>query len=264
MPRPAEQLRSLLAHPATRGRDIDDPRTTELRRRIVRENAFLHAIYCEWYRHIASALPPGDAPVLELGSGAGFLEEFVPRLIRSEIFHTPGIDMVLDAHRLPFADGSLRGIAMTDVLHHLGDSRRFFREATRCVAPGGAVVMIEPWVSRWSRWAFTNLHHEPFDPAAPTWEFPATGPLSSANDALPWIIFHRDEALFRREFPLWSIERVRPFMPFRYIVSGGVSMRSLMPGWSFPLWRAFESALHPLMPNLAMFCLIVLRRGERG
>lgn len=257
---PAARLRNLLAHPATRGLDIDDPRTTALRRRIILEKPFLRAIYNEWYRHIAAALPQSDSPVLELGSGAGFLDKFVPRLIRSDIFTAPGVHLVLDAHRLPFADQSLRGIAMTDVLHHLGDSRRFFREAARCVRPGGAVVMIEPWVSAWSRWVFTHLHHEPFDPEAVAWEFPATGPLSSANDALPWIIFHRDRGLFTREFPQWNIERVYPFMPFRYIVSGGVSMRSLMPGWSFPLWRGMESVLTPFMQSLAMFSFVVLRR----
>src|SRR5581483_6966006 len=101
-------LRSLLAHPLTRGLEIDDPRTTDLRRRIVREKPFLYRIYREWYASIASALPPDPGPVLELGSGAGFLEEFVPNLITSDIFPVPGNRLVLDGQQLPFADGSLR------------------------------------------------------------------------------------------------------------------------------------------------------------
>jgi hypothetical protein len=79
-------IRSLLAHPLTRGLDIDDPRTTQLRREIIQEKSFLRQIYQEWYATIAGALPRSMGPVLELGSGAGFLKDFLPGLITSEIF----------------------------------------------------------------------------------------------------------------------------------------------------------------------------------
>jgi len=49
-------------------------------------------------------------------------------------------------------------------------------------------------------------------------------------------------------------------MPFRYLLSGGVSGRSLMPGWSFTFWRKLENLLQPWMNHLAMFALIVLRK----
>jgi len=75
-------------------------------------------------------------PVLELGSGAGFLKSFVPDLITSEVFYCPGIDFVLNGLDLPFMTGSLQGIVMTDVLHHIPQPRRFFAEAARCVCPG--------------------------------------------------------------------------------------------------------------------------------
>ncbi len=49
-------------------------------------------------------------------------------------------------------------------------------------------------------------------------------------------------------------------MPFRYLVSGGVSMRSLMPGWSFSWWHGLENILQPVMGELAMFSHIVLQK----
>jgi SAM-dependent methyltransferase len=253
-------LRRWLAHPLTRGLDIDDPRTTHLRRRVIREKSFLRQIYEEWYQSIAGSLPLGKGAVLELGSGAGFLDEFIPGLITSEIFECPGIAVVLDGLALPFADGALRAIVMTDVLHHLPQPQQFFSEAARCVRPGGAVVMIEPWVTPWSRLIYTWLHHEPFRPEAAEWEFPRGGPLSGANGALPWIVFERDRAKFEREFPEWQVNTIYPIMPFRYLVSGGVSLRSLMPGWAFGLWRGLEKALYPWMDKLAMFAQVVLRR----
>lgn len=253
-------IKTWLAHPLTRGMNIDDPRTTSLRRQIIQEKSFLRQIYQEWYGAIATALPAGEEPVLELGSGAGFLSDFIPGLITSEIFCCPSVRVVLDGSRLPFADASLRGIVMTDVLHHLPQPRRFFTEAARCVRHGGVIVMIEPWVSSWSRLIYRRLHHEPFQPEATEWESPRGGPLSGANSALAWMIFERDRDQFEREFPVWQVRLIRPFMPFRYLVSGGVSMRSLMPSWSFRFWHRLEHTFSSCMNHLAMFSEIVVVR----
>ena len=253
-------LRQALAHPLTRGLDIDDPATTQLRRDIIQDKPFLKAIYDEWYGLLASHIPRGAGQVLELGSGAGHLSDFVPGLITSEIFACPDIRLVLDGQSMPFRAGSLRGIAMTNVLHHLPDARLFFREAARCLRPGGTIAAIEPWVSGWSRVVYTKLHHEPFDPAQPGWDFSGAGPLSSANGALPWIIFARDRGRFEAEFPEFRVRAVEGLMPFRYLICGGISMRNLMPVFTFPLWRGVERAMRSRMPGWAMFALIVIER----
>jgi SAM-dependent methyltransferase len=253
-------LTHILTHPLTRGLDIDDPRTTALRRRIIREKPFLLRIYREWYSALVESLPTGDGAVLELGSGAGFLDEVLSGVITSEIFACPGVRLVADGQLLPLADESLRGIVMSDVLHHIPNPRRFFTEAGRCVRAGGVVAMIEPWVTGWSKLVYTRLHHEPFRPDADEWEIPRGGPLSGANGAMPWILFHRDRRQFEQEFPQWEIRGVEPLMPLRYLLSGGVSKRSLMPGWSFGVWRGIEA---PLCRKAAMFAKIVLvKRGE--
>jgi len=253
-------LKRWLDHPLTRGLDIDDPRTTQLRRDIIARKPFLRRIYEEWYTGIAKALPVGDNPVLELGSGAGFLADFVPGLVRSEVFLTSGIDLVLDGLALPFKDDSLRGIAMTNVLHHLPAPGRFFAEAARCVGKGGVIAMVEPWVSPWSRLVYTRLHHEPFLHEVAEWESLAGGPLSGANGALPWILFVRDRKRFEREFPVWRIRSIRPLMPFRYLLSGGVSLRTLVPGITYPIWSALEGVLSPWDAKLSMFAFVVLER----
>src|SRR5260370_7081367 len=110
-------LRELLAHPLTRGLDIDDPRTTELRRSIIQEKSFLRKIYQDWYAAIVADLPPCDGPVLELGSGGGFLRDYIQDLITSEGFNSPGVSIVADAHSLPFTHPPLPPIGMTNVLH---------------------------------------------------------------------------------------------------------------------------------------------------
>jgi SAM-dependent methyltransferase len=251
---------SLIQHPLTKGLDVDDPETTRLRRRILRSKPFLCALYREWYQNIALALPPGEGLVVELGSGAGFMKECIPEVLTSEVLEgLEGIDILLPKEgQLPFADASVKALVMTDVLHHINTPRRFFSEATRVVRPGGKLLMIEPWVSPWSRCVYKNLHPEPFRPEATEWEFPSQGPLSGANGALPWILFHRDRACFEKEFPQWVISRIQPMMPLAYLLSGGLALRSLVPGWLYGLCRRVEQAASSCETNNAMFAFCTL------
>jgi len=251
-----------MVHPLVRGIDTDDPRAIPLRRRLIQERPFLRRIYDEWYATVAESLPAGPGAVLELGSGAGFLKDLIPGLVTSELSVQEGVRLVLDGQMMPIATGALRAVVMTNVLHHLPESRRFLREAARTVRPGGRLVMIEPWVSKWSAFVYRQLHHEPFVPDAATWEFPPGGPLSAANIAVPWILFVRDRSMFEREFPQWRLQVLRPSMPFRYFVSGGVSARALTPSWTFAAWRSFERMLEPWMNHWGMFVHIVLERTE--
>ena len=122
--------------------------------------------------------------------------------------------------------------------------------------------MIEPWVTAWSRVVYGRLHHEPFLPEAATWGFPLAGPLSGANGALPWIVFQRDRSQFEQEFPQLRIVSIRPFMPLRYLLSGGVSLRNLVPEWTMGFWHRLENGLGLWNKYLSMFAQIVLIRIE--
>ena len=249
-------INRLLAHPLTRGLAVDDPRTTTLRRRIISEKPFLRALYQDWYGFLLDKVPQGGR-VLEIGSGAGFLKELMPELITSEIFPVPGVDLVADGCKLPFAAASLDGVVMTDVLHHIPDVSAFFYETARCVRPGGRIAMVEPWHTPWSGWVYRNLHPEPFEPDA-DWKLPASGPLSGANGALPWIVFQRDKSRFCSEFPQWKLRGITPIMPFSYLLSGGVSLRPLLPGWLYPICRTLEMRVDAA--RWAMFAQIELER----
>lgn len=257
---PAAFLRRLLAHPLTAGLQLDDPSTTELRKQIILAKPFLRDIYNEWYRLLTRELPPGEGAVLELGSGGGYCAQFIPGLITSERFPCSGVRIVADAQALPFAEHSLRAVVMTNVMHHLPDVRRFFRDASRVLRPGGKILMIEPWRTPWSSCVYKYLHHETFDPDASEWSYASTGPLSGANIALPWIVFARDRGKFESAFPELSIDRICPFLPFRYLISGGVGMRSLMPAFTRGAWARLERMLESQMPRLGMFACILVRR----
>lgn len=267
-------INKLLAHPLTAGLHPDAPQTTHLRRRIIKEKAFLQKLYTDWYTKILSCIPDKkvvSGTVVELGSGGGFLKEMLPEAIASDVFWCPHLSLVFDARMMPFASGSVRALVLIDVLHHIPDAGLFLKEAIRVLAPGGVVAMVEPWNTSFSRWIYQNLHPEPFRPqhrqdvaeddGCSRWAFPASGPLSSANGAIPWIIFQRDKAIFNKEFPQLCVQKLELGYPFSYLLSGGVSMRALLPGCCFSLCRGIENNLPQFIINrTAMFSFITLVR----
>ena len=255
------KLKKILEHPATRGLSVDDPQTTVRRRQIIQEKQFLRLIYEKWYMTLKETLPSGCGGVVEIGSGAGFLSDFIPDLVTSDVFYNQWTNLVLDGRCLPFADRSLRAIVMIDVLHHLPKVRSFLSNAAQCVREGGVISMVEPWVTPWSKIVFRNFLDEPFYPESYTWEFNEGGPLSGANVALPWILFKRDRYFFEHQFPQWRIQRLDPIMPLTYLLSGGVSLRSLMPAWTFSFWHAIDKTLTRLT-SMALFAIIVLVRTD--
>jgi hypothetical protein len=67
--------------------------------------------------------------------------------VTSELLDTRQVAVTLDGCKLPMKESSLRAVVMLNVFHHLPDAARFLGESARCVQPGGAVIMIEPWTT---------------------------------------------------------------------------------------------------------------------
>ena len=234
-------LKNLLAIPELRGIDLDSPEIIPLRLALVQRKEFLRQIYTEWYQRLCAAVADAPkGPAVEIGSGPGFLKSILPSVITSELVYAGNVDAVFSAETMPFANASLSAIFLQNVLHHIPHPALFFQEATRCLKPGGRIVMLEPYNTPWSRRVWTRLHHEAFEPGA-GWDLSGSMPLSVANGALPWIVFDRDREIFQKNFPLLQIARITPLMPVSYLLSGGVSMRSMAPGCVYPLWRKVES-----------------------
>lgn len=241
---------------------LDDPATTVSRRGVLRSKRILRDFYSACYaffRDATHAAPPGGQ--VELGSGAGFLNDVLPDVVTTEFLPVPDVDCLCSGEALPFRTGSLAAIFLLDVLHHIPDVEAFFREADRCLRVGGVLAMVEPANTWFSRFVYSHFHHEAFDPHAAAWTFPQGGPLSTANGALPWIVFQRDRDRFVQTFPHFQVERFEPFGPIRYLISGGMSHAQLLPGFCSPLIGVAERILRPLDPWLGMFVRILVRKS---
>ncbi len=257
-------MKSFLRHPLAANLDLDSPEAPAIHRQIIRSKPFLQNIYQEWYQEIIRNLPGySRRRIIEIGSGGGHLQDVLPDIITSNIHPTGNVNIVLDGQSLPFSTASLDAIVMVDVFHHLPDADKFFKESTRCLADKGRIIMIEPWITAWSAVIYKHLHHEPCLPDRKSWDFPTTGPLSGANLALPWIVFERDRKVFLDRYSSLKIKELKTDWPFVYLLSGGVSMKTLVPERSYPLVRRLERLLSPVMKHLAMFAVIILEKEDK-
>jgi SAM-dependent methyltransferase len=257
-------VRPHLAQPGTTDLDLDSDEATVKHREILQTKRVLRDVYTEIYRRMVELerryITAHAGVRLEIGSGGGFLKEFLPDLVTTDIKHLPFVDCQSSAYALPFADRSVKTIFCRDVLHHLGDIRRFFREARRVLLLGGGIIACEPANTILSRFLYTTFHHEPFCPSVTEWEFAATGPSSGSNQALPWVVFHRDRPQFEREFPQLEFAHSEKHTWLRYVLSGGVTMRQMAPDFVFKPLRYVEGCLEWCLPWVALSETYVLRR----
>jgi SAM-dependent methyltransferase len=247
--------------PETRSiKDLNDPATTLLHAEIVQKKKFLKKLYIDFYKEFGKVIPePENKVLVELGSGGGFIKEVVEGVITSDILELPNVDKVFSALDMPFEDSSVDAFFMFDVLHHITEPGGFFREAIRCLKPAGKIVMIEPANTLWARFVYKNFHHELFDPQA-KWGLQESGPVSHGNVAMPWIIFIRDRWIFEKEFPELQIVRMRNHTPLRYLLSGGLTLRQMVPSFTYPVIKSVEFILSAINNLVGMFQTIELEK----
>ena len=239
--------------------NLDDPQATVLHSQIIKEKVFLRNLYTDFYKTFKKSIGPNAGKMIELGSGGGFIKEIIPCVITSDIIKVPSVDMSFSAEQMPFETGSADAFFMIDVLHHIKKPKVFFAESQRCLKKGGKIVMIEPANTLWGRFIYKNFHHELFDSRA-GWEMDKTGPLSDANGALAWIIFQRDRKIFESEFKDLRVMNINFHTPFRYLLSGGLTYRQLVPSFMYGFVKFTENCLSPFNKWLGMFETIVLEK----
>jgi SAM-dependent methyltransferase len=255
----ASWLRGVFADQLARGVDLDSAEATAVHARLITQKPFLRRLYLRYYDDYDAAVARSAAGgvVLEVGAGGGFYHQLRPSVVSIDLRPGAEVDVVASALALPLYNESASAVLLLNVLHHLPDPALFFRECERVLKPGGRVCLIEPCAGLLSRRLIRPLHHEPWDEGG-GWTLPPSGPLTGANMALPSIIFMRDRDRYRAEFPHLPIDRIRFHTIALYLLSGGVSMRSLVPGTFFRPALALERLMAPAGSLLASMMTVEL------
>lgn len=199
---------------------------------------------------------------VELGSGSFPLSSTDPGVLASEVVSGASVDLVFDGTRMPFADQSVSTLFLQNVFHHFGDRARFLDEAIRVLPVGGLVVLFEPYHGLASQLMYPRLFStETFDKKMLGWNVESGGPTVVANQALSYIVFVRDRSEFERHFKDLEIVSAQPFTNWpRYLASGGLNFRRVLPRRAFRALKAIEPRLGRLHQVLGLHQFIVLRR----
>jgi len=239
---------------------LDNPiRVEEIRSKICKK-AGLNAFYKECYNFIKDNLPRDQNFVIEIGSGGGFLKDFVPQVITSDIIFYSDIDVKIDAHTLPYPDKSLDCLVLINAFHHLSNVENFLNEAQRCLRKGGKVIMVEPYPGYIGYPIYRFFHHEDIDLQTKSWQFKSSSPLGDANNGLAWLVFERDAEIFNRKFNQLKVRVFKPCFPILYWVSGGLKDWTLVPSFLVKAVIMFDKILIKLFPRTGSFVKIILEK----
>lgn len=200
----------------------------------------------------------GKERVVELGAGAGLSKEFLDHdgVMLTDCEPRPWIDEVVDALDPPYPENSLDAVILTQTLHHVAHPPLFLRRISRCLRPGGVLLIQELHTSLLLRLVMRGMRHEGWDYGVDVFndEAVANAPSDpwSANIAIPELLFS-DVKRFEREFPDLRVVRNELNECILWLLSGGVGSKTFtipLPESALDLVEAVDSLLVRLAPSL--------------
>lgn len=87
-----------------------------------------------------------EAYTLDLGCANSPYSKYFTNRIGFDIAEGPGVDVVGDAHMLPFPDETFETVFSTEVLEHLHTPEKAIAEMKRVLKPGGRVILTTRFV----------------------------------------------------------------------------------------------------------------------
>jgi SAM-dependent methyltransferase len=238
-------------------------------RRVWEQKPVLRRIYNEeFFARLLSSRTPGGISI-EIGGGPGFFKQLFPEVISTDLIPCPWLDVVADAQALPFQASTVTNVLGLDVLHHLAAPMKFLQEAERILVPGGRLVLVEPWITSFSRLIYRYFHQEDCDVSAQPWKLddpdtPQGKKAFDGNQAIPYLLFgagNRQNTL--AALPYLQCIKAEPFCLFAYLLSFGFKPMNLLPEMSYPFLSRLERLSLPLWRRFAALRVLLVLEKSR-
>lgn len=259
------RLLNWLTEPLVQNVDVNSSDLVKIHRDILTRKSALRGVFEEFY-HLARNLDEtyftGDGLRVELGAGSSFFKSLYPDILSTDVKPAPHLDEVVDALSMPYGANSVRTLYGFNCFHHFPDPEVFFVEARRVLVPGGGVILIEPYFSVFASWFYRRVFAtEHFNENQKEWRTETQGPMTGANQALSYIVFVRDQKEFQAKFPNLKICYHKTLTNYpRYLLSGGLNFRLLVPDALIPLVKLIEVLLTPFHRFFGLHHIIVIRK----
>lgn len=254
----------LMADPRLKGVDVDSDKLLKVHRQIMLEKPMMNQVFKGFYKScikLDNKYFTSKGSRIEIGAGVSFFKDVYPEIISTDIKKADNLDRVLNALDMDLPDNSVRAFYGLNCFHHFPEPRKFFNELERTLKNGGGCILIEPYYGPVASKIYKNLFDtETFDPNQEQWESESSYMLG-ANQALSYIVFIRDKAKFESEFRNLEIVTNKVMNNYlRYLISGGLNFRSLLPSFMSPVIKFIEFILQPINEKLALHYAIIIRK----
>jgi SAM-dependent methyltransferase len=214
----------------------------------------------EIFARIDSRLRTGRT--LELGAGPGFYAANRTDIVSVDVSSGPATKVVADAHHLPFADASFANVVGIDTLHHLAKPGQVLSECARVLAPGGRIVLAEPWTGPIGWLVYRYAHHEECESVPDPWLWASAegkDPMIG-NAVIPKAVLADDADRLKHHVPDLAVDEIMPFGALSFLITGGFQKWGL-PWSSVRLACKLEAALpSPIMRWSALRALFVVSK----
>ncbi len=253
-----------LADPRLKGIDVDSDELVKVHRQIMIEKPMMNEVFKGFYDQCMdfdNQYFTGTGQRIEIGAGVSFFKDVYPEIISTDIKEAENLDRVLNAQDMDLEDNSVRAFYGLNCFHHFPQPRTFFKELERSLHSGGGCVLIEPYYGPVAAKMYKNLFDtEIFEINQKEWESDS-GFMNGANQALSYMVFVRDRLQFEKEFRGLEIVEIKVMNNYmRYLISGGLNFRSLLPSFLSPIIRFKEFLFRPLNRFLGLHYAIVIRK----
>lgn len=260
-----KSLIDLLRAPSIESMDVDGIDRLEIHKNILARKPMLREVFTEFhhiFRELDENYFSAQGLKLELGAGIAPIRDSYPDVLATDVVYGAHLDRILDAENMDLADNSVRVVYGQNCFHHFPHPGKFFNELERVLAPGGGAILLEPYYGSFATFLFKRLFKtEGFDKNFPSWETPVAGPMNGANQALSYIVFVRDRAAFERKHPTLKIVHQQLCGNYlKYLISGGLNFKQLLPDGMSPLVGFFQLLLSPLNRWIALHHIVLVRK----